>query len=113
MKNKKTIIWLLTFCFLILMNVPLLATDQSWGLSTSEIGPSEISELSPIATNFFGVLQWVGYFIAILMFIWVGIRYVTSSVGEKVKAKESVMPMLIGAILVTCATTIAAAWFNV
>lgn len=113
MKSKKTIIWLLTFCFLILINVPLLATGESWTLSTSEVGPSEISELSPIATNFFGVLQWVGYFVAILMFVWVGIRYVTSSVGEKVKAKESVMPMLIGAILITCATTIAAAWFNV
>lgn len=112
MKNKKTIL-LLTFCFLILMNVPLFANNESWGLSNSEVGPSEMSELSPIATNVLGVFQWVGYFVAILMFIWVGIRYVTSGVGEKVKAKESVMPMLIGAILITCATTLAYAWFNV
>ena len=61
--------------------------------------------------GFLGTLQFVGYFVAIGMLIWVGIKYLTSGAGEKAKAKETLIPILIGAILVAGATWIASALF--
>ena len=62
--------------------------------------------------GFLGTLQFVGYFVAIGMLIWVGIKYLTSGAGEKAKAKETLIPILIGAILVAGATWIASALFK-
>ena len=78
----------------------------------SSVSPSEMSEIKPIALLALGTFQWIGYLIAIMMLLWVGIRYITTSVGEKVKAKESLIPMVIGSILVAGATWIASAVFN-
>lgn len=111
MKNKKFVIMLLA-CLFLFNNMLVFATGENWTLG-QETNPSTVSEAEPVIKTIIGTMQWVGYFIAILMLVWVGIRYVTSSVGEKVKAKESLAPMLIGAILVIGATTIAYAIFNI
>ncbi len=64
------------------------------------------------ATGVLGVIQWVGYIIAIGMIIWVGIKYVMSGAGEKAKAKETLVPIVIGAVLIAGAATIAQFVFN-
>ena len=85
--------------------------NENWSLGDD---PSvvENSEVKPLFLTILGTLQWVGYLVSIAMLIWAGVRYMTSSVGEKVKAKESLLPMVAGAILVAGATWIASAVFN-
>ena len=110
--KKKSFMIIALLCFIFVSNIIVFGANESWGLGDDPTA-SEISEAVPIAEKVLGTMQWVGYLIAILMLVWVGIRYVTSSVGEKVKAKESLMPMVIGAILVAGAAWLAEAWFNI
>lgn len=109
MKKKGWII-LLT-CFILFSNMFICIAGEDWSLGDN---PSTVenSDVKPIFLTVLGTLQWIGYLVSIAMLIWAGIRYMTSSVGEKVKAKESLLPMVIGAILVAGATWIASTVFN-
>lgn len=81
-------------------------------ISTNPGAPSSAGSLQAKATGVLGVIQWVGYIVAIGMLIWVGIKYVTSGAGEKAKAKETLIPIVIGAVLIAGATWIAQFIFN-
>ncbi|MBR4111096.1 MAG: hypothetical protein IKK43_05365 [Clostridia bacterium] len=59
-----------------------------------------------------GVIKWCGYLIAIGMVIWSGVKYVLSGAGEKAKAKETLVPICIGAFLVVAGVEITAAVFK-
>lgn len=108
MKKK---IFVLMICFMFLMSISTLEA-QSWNLGQSTT-PTELdSGITETTKTILGTMQWVGYLIAIGMVIWAGIRFLTSSVGEKVKAKETLLPMICGAILIAGATWIAHFIFN-
>lgn len=81
-------------------------------ITTTPHAPSNGGSLQEKATGVLGVIQWVGYIVAIGMLIWVGIKYVTSGAGEKAKAKETLIPIVIGAVLIAGATWIAQFIFN-
>lgn len=59
-----------------------------------------------------GTLKWIGYVVAIGMIMWSGIKYVMSGAGEKAKVKETLVPIVIGAILVVAAVEITGAVFG-
>lgn len=81
-------------------------------ITTTPGAPTGAGSLQVKATGVLGVIQWVGYIVAIGMLIWVGIKYVTSGAGEKAKAKETLIPIVIGAVLIAGATWIAQFIFN-
>ena len=72
----------------------------------------KISGVTEKGLGLLGTLQWIGYLVAIGMVIWVGIRYLISGAGEKAKAKEMLVPVVIGAVLVAGATWIASTLFG-
>ena len=53
-----------------------------------------------------GIVQMVGIAIAIAMIMYVGIKFMSSSYGKKADAKETLIPVLIGAALLALAPTI-------
>lgn len=108
MKKK---IFVLAICFMFLISLPILAGEE-WSLGQSTTPTGLGSGLDDTARTILGTMQWIGYLIAILMLIWAGIRFTTSSAAEKVKAKETLWPMVIGAILIAGATWIASAIFS-
>jgi len=59
-----------------------------------------------IATSVMGIAQWVGIVVGVVMVVWVGVKYLMAGAGEKAKAKETLIPMLIGALLVMLAPAI-------
>ncbi|MBO5178758.1 MAG: hypothetical protein J6B87_00200 [Clostridia bacterium] len=59
-----------------------------------------------------GAIKWIGYIVAIGMIIWCGIKYVMSGAGDKAKAKETLIPIVIGAVLVVAGIEITAAVFK-
>lgn len=104
-------IFILAICFMLLISLPVFA-GETWSLGQSATPTGLESNLDNTAATILGTMQWVGYLIAILMLIWAGIRFTTSSAAEKVKAKETLLPMVIGAILIAGASTIAHFIFN-
>lgn len=106
MKKVLTIIMIM----LVIMSSSVFAAYTQ--ITTSPGAPSNAGSLQDKATGVLGVIQWVGYIVAIGMLIWVGIKYVTSGAGEKAKAKETLIPIVIGAVLIAGATWIAQFIFN-
>ena len=80
-------------------------------ISIEDVTPSELEGVQ--ANKILGLMQWLGYAIAIGMIIFCGIKYVLSGATQKAKIKDTLIPLLIGAILIACATTITSAAFNI
>jgi hypothetical protein len=66
----------------------------------------ENNELADPAGRVLGVIQWVGIIVAVVMVMYVGIKYMTSTAGKKAEAKETMVPVLIGAALLALGTSI-------
>ena len=67
----------------------------------------DMSLVKPIIDNVLGFIQIVGFLVGVVMIIWVGMQYLTSGAGKKAEAKEKLVPILIGALLVAAAPTLA------
>ncbi len=50
-----------------------------------------------------GIIQTIGILIAVGTVMYVGIKYLTSGAGKKAEAKETMVPVLIGAVLLALA----------
>lgn len=57
------------------------------------------SELNGIANTVLGLIYYIGVFISVGMLMVIGIKYMTGSVEEKVQYKETMVPYVIGAVL--------------
>lgn len=88
--------------FLIIITFPSLAADI-----VNQISPPRIDAgLSNVITGFIGIIQIIGTMVAVAASVWLGIRYVTSSVEEKAEIKKKLIPFVIGVIIFYGATGI-------
>lgn len=67
-------------------------------------GSSE--NLKAKAEKVLGIIQTVGIVISVIMLMVIGMKYILSSVEERADYKQTLMPYLIGAVLVFAGTTI-------
>ena len=96
-KYKKLII---VAMLLILISIPLctFAIDMSPYENIYQ-APGGIESLNSIGGKILGIIQVIGMGISVIMIIVIGMKYMIASVEEKAKLKETLIPYLIGAIL--------------
>jgi len=70
------------------------------------------SELVKEANSIIGIITTAGVVISVIMLMVLGIKYILGSVEEKATYKKSMMPYLIGALLIFSASTIANIIYN-
>ena len=104
-KVTKIMSIVLTVVMLVAMVTPVFA------LTPSELNPNPdatgTTEVKEFGENIMGVLQVVGVVIAVVILIILGIKYMMGSASEKAEYKKTMIPYLVGAILIFAATTIA------
>ena len=100
---------LVTLMVLIIVSSIAFATFDP--ITVTPSAPQEASVNQAVET-ILGVAQWIGFIVGIAMIIWVGVKYLTSGAGKKAEAKDTLIPIVIGAALVALAPTIARALFN-
>lgn len=61
--------------------------------------PEGVGSLNSIGGQILGIIQVVGMGISVIMLIVIAMKYMIASVEEKAKLKETLIPYLIGAIL--------------
>ena len=59
-----------------------------------------------------GIIQVVGIVVAVVILLVLGIKYMTGSAQEKAEYKKTMIPYIIGAILIFAASTIVNVIFN-
>lgn len=97
---KKFVSIMLTLAMLATMVSGVMANDISIGSVTMPSGSKKAVE------NILGLIQWIGYAIAVGMLIYIGIKYVMSAANEKADLKKGLINYLIGAIIIFAASTV-------
>lgn len=108
MKNK--LLKITIIISLIAIYIILLMPNSIAGISPGDItgNPSSTPDISvDFVDKLMGVIRTIGIFIAVGAIMIIGIKYMTGSLEEKANYKKSMLPYLIGCILLFGASTIA------
>ena len=68
--------------------------------------------IQTVGQNIMGIVRTVGVVVAVVILMVLGIKYMMGSAEEKAEYKKTMMPYLIGAILIFAATAIANVIYN-
>lgn len=68
--------------------------------------------ITTLGGKIMGILQTVGVVVAVVVLMVLGIKYMMGSAEEKAEYKKTMMPYIIGALLIFGATTIANMVYN-
>lgn len=79
------------------LSVPVINTD----IYASELEGKTTSseELTRITDTILGVIYYIGVFLSVGILMAVGIKYMTGSIEEKAQYKETMVPYIVGAVL--------------
>lgn len=105
--SKKIFIIMITIIMILLLIIPnmVFADDITTGMGDIYKTPDS-DFINVRAGKILGVVQTVGTGIAIIMLIVIGVKYMIASAQEKAQLKDTLMPYLIGAILLFAGTNI-------
>lgn len=70
------------------------------------------TQIENVGNSIVGILQTVGIVLSVVVLIVLGIKYMMGSAEEKAEYKKTMIPYIIGAVLIFGATTIANAVYN-
>ena len=106
---KKTIKMLI----LILMIIFLLST-VTYALTLDELkgGGAETGKIHEVGNKLVTYISVIGSIVSVIALVALGIKYMLGSVEEKAEYKKTLMPYVIGAVLVFSASSIAGIIYN-
>lgn len=112
-KQVKVITTLLMIITIIAMlsNVVLGAGIIS-SLSGDKTGSVSSSQLTNLGGKIIGILQVIGIVVAVVVLLVLGIKYMMGSAEEKAEYKKTMIPYLVGALLIFAASTIVNVVYN-
>ena len=107
---KKHMISIVTILLISLLLSTFLYNVQAVGLDTLGDGsgyePKTSDAALPMAQVIIGVIRALGTSIALLMLTIMGVKYIMGSVEEKAAYKQTMIPYLIGAVLIFSAAQV-------
>ena len=117
MKKQVKIISIVLVIMMALMavsNVVLAAPDLSGDIKDMASGsgnkPQEVLNLGKTIVT---IMQTVGIVVAVVVLLILGIKYMMGSAEEKAEYKKTMIPYLVGAILIFASTTIVNVVYNI
>lgn len=101
MKKKKLIMIICILVNLIMLfNFCYAQTDLQIGdLNEYQGNEAQSAKLVSKASVIFGVLQTVGVVLSVVVLVAIGIKYMLGSVEEKADYKKTLLPYIIGALI--------------
>ena len=71
------------------------------------------NEITTLGGRIVGIVQVVGVIVAVVIILVIGIKYMLGSAEEKAEYKKTMIPYLVGAVLIFAGSTIVNAVYNV
>ena len=99
----------------IALMLSVVATNFAYAIdpaSISAISVTGASKLTQTGGKILSVIQTVGSIVAVLILVVLGIKYMMGSTEEKAEYKKTLIPYVIGAVLIFAASNIASMVFN-
>ena len=99
---------ILTFIATILLVISL-GTSTIFALTPSQVQPTDpgTNDIQTLGGKILGILQTVGIVLSVIILVILGIKYMVGSAEEKAEYKKTMIPYLVGAVLIFLAPTIA------
>lgn len=69
-------------------------------------GKVETSSLTTVGNNVVTIINVVGIVIAVIILLIIGIKYMIGSASEKAEYKKTMIPYIVGAVLIFAGTTL-------
>jgi type IV secretory pathway VirB2 component (pilin) len=111
MKSTKAIkVISIVMTVLVILMVGLSFSQTVFAITPGSISPTDpasTSEITDIAGRILGFLQVVAVALLVVMIAVLGIKYMMGSAEEKADYKKSFVPLVVGALLVFAAVTVA------
>ena len=104
-KLNKALITVLCFAIVATMSATVLATTIG-GVDVSPTKPTDTT-YQTVGQKIIGIIQVVGIIISVICLMVLGIKYMMGSAEEKADYKKSMIPYLVGAILIFAASALA------
>ena len=105
--NKKAIVAvilaILTIAFCV---TPVFAAKNINGVTINPNTSGVKQEVRDAGNKVLGYIQVVGTFIAVGVLMYLGIKYMTASANEKADVKKSIIPYIIGCVVLLAAVNI-------
>lgn len=117
-KSIKTIITILMVLIMICgIALPVFAAGEKE--DGSDFQPSKVvgntsgtGDIQTLGNSIVGILQVIGILVSVIVLIVLGIKYMMGSAEEKAEYKKTMIPYLIGAVLIFTASALAQAIYN-
>lgn len=100
---------------LVVMMLAMVSTSvfAAWGVSiTANTSAQGTGTVTNIGGSVVGIVQVVGYVVAVVMLVIIGIKYITSSPEGKAEVKKTALYYVLGAALIAGAVTVAGVIFD-
>ena len=69
-------------------------------------GNVQTNDLTKVGNNIVTIIQVVGIVIAVIVLLVIGIKYMMGSASEKAEYKKTMIPYIVGAVLIFAGTSI-------
>lgn len=110
-KTMKILTTIATILLIISMGASVVYAD---GITPDKLKPTYqgTGDIQTVGQKIMGIINTVGVVIAVVILMILGIKYMMGSAEEKAEYKKTMIPYIIGAVLIFGATTIANAVYN-
>ena len=109
MKKSIKVISTLLLAIMLVASVAgtVLAVDTNTVLNGLDgNGNVQISDLTKVGNNIVTIIQVVGIVIAVIVLLIIGIKYMMGSASEKAEYKKTMIPYIVGAVLIFAGTSL-------
>lgn len=108
---KITTIAMLVVMIVLSSTMVLAATDPA--TYTGEGAKVQTTKLDTFGQNLVSVITTIGSIASVIVLVVLGIKYMMGSAEEKAEYKKTLLPYVLGAMLVFAASTIASVVFSI
>ena len=113
-KTMKILTMLATILLFISISISTVFAANGTLITPNQLNATynNVSGISDIGGKVMGIVNTFGVVVAVVVLMVLGIKYMMGSAEEKAEYKKTMMPYVIGAVLIFAATTIANAIYN-
>ena len=106
-KTMKILTTIATILLIVSMGASIVCAATDIGGVSIDPKTDNTGDITKVGNKIMGILQVVGVLIAVIILMVLGIKYMMGSAEEKAEYKKTMIPYLVGAILIFAASTIA------
>ena len=111
---KAISVLLIAAMMLFTISTTVFAVDPNGIISNmNNVNNVDTNSISTIGGQIANILSTIGIIVGVIVLLVLGIKYMMGSASEKAEYKKSLVPIVVGVLLLVAATTIVKALFSV